>query len=579
MMHEFYDANLMSVERLFEGKVFRVPDYQRNYSWEARQWEDFWNDIKDGLETHTEHYWGTIILRKIKGEFFYFKEEEKRYEVYEVVDGQQRLTTLYLFFLALSRVGRKEIFFKRYVKSGDIYRLELGGLNKEFIKSLVDGNPMEPDIKSNRLLKECLEYFEDQIRAYGKIDELSGYVPNLTFSLEFVLLDEILAVKAFETLNDRGKPLNLLDKTKSFLMFFSVRYAPDTRPEINRIFGNVFTAYDLIKDTGEKEGIDYIKSNRFTEDELLRFFYHYFAHYAIQKYNLPDPYYYDTSAADVFEIFIKGACNHLKQDPGKLKNFVHEFLTELDRFVHAFQKLMEEVKSNSTIRRLFCFSGLDARVYPLIIALKATGDEALLDDEMLHLIDVLDMRIYKIKGTDPRADLYRNVIATIKMNPDRDKIKEGIREFINRFMSDESFSYHLKGHLYQNKATKYILWEYEKYKNPEFNDLDYELYTKCQKEHILPQAPGMKFPAYGFKDEEDYFSTIHTLGNLCLLEEDLNVKCQNKGLQEKARYYQTSRIKTTRTLGFEIENRGFTRENIEKRTDEIARFCLMHWKL
>jgi len=37
-------------------KVFRVPDYQRNYAWEKKNWEDFWNDIKEGLSTSTEHY-------------------------------------------------------------------------------------------------------------------------------------------------------------------------------------------------------------------------------------------------------------------------------------------------------------------------------------------------------------------------------------------------------------------------------------------------------------------------------------------------------------------------------------------
>ena len=40
-------AQAKNVYELFAGKVFRVPDYQRNYAWEKKNWEDFWNDIKE----------------------------------------------------------------------------------------------------------------------------------------------------------------------------------------------------------------------------------------------------------------------------------------------------------------------------------------------------------------------------------------------------------------------------------------------------------------------------------------------------------------------------------------------------
>ncbi len=59
----------------------------------------FWDDIKEGLSTKTEHYWGTITLRAA-GEYVYCKEKDIPFEIYEVVDGQQRITTMYLFLLA-----------------------------------------------------------------------------------------------------------------------------------------------------------------------------------------------------------------------------------------------------------------------------------------------------------------------------------------------------------------------------------------------------------------------------------------------------------------------------------------------
>ena len=568
------NAEAKNVSELFAGKVFRVPDYQRSYAWDKKNWEDFWNDIKEGLETNTTHYWGTITL-KSTGETVYCSEKETYFSVYEIVDGQQRITTIYLFLLALSNVG-KPVLKENFIKCGNIYRLELGGLNNQFLKDLVDGKDPEPDIKTNKLLKECLKYFEEQIRAFGRLDKLSRYIQHITFSLEFVVPDQTLAVKAFESLNDRGKPLTLLDKTKSYLMFVSLRYLGDGLSDmINQVFGNVFKNYDIIKEIGEQSGIDYIRSDKFTEDELLRFFYHYFARYAIEKYGLPLGYDYDASVTDVFEIFLKRSCNYLKGNRQHLESFTKEFLENLNNFVESFKDIIERVKTECKFKKLFSFLGLNTRVYPLIISLRV---EDLLDNSMLDLIETLDLRVYKIRGTDPRAKLYKEVISRIKINPNLHHIKKGIKEFIHEFMPDTLFQHYLNQSIYENPATKYILWEYEKYKNPSFNDCDDNLYRKCQKEHIFSQTPRPTFPSYGFNTEEEYFANIDRLGNLCLLEKELNERCKNMPPEQKRTYYQQSNIPRTRQLGYEIDNRGFKKEDIDRITEDIVQFCLKRWR-
>jgi len=567
-------AEARDIDELFAGKIFRVPNYQRNYAWDKKNWDDFWNDIREGLETNTEHYWGTITL-KVTDETYYCEEEDRYFKVYEVVDGQQRLTTIYLFLLALSNKGRP-ILKKRFIKCGNIYRLELGGLNGQFLKELVDGKNPTPTIRTNRLLRDCLEFFENQIDSFNRTDDLSRYLQKITFSLEFVVQDQTLAVKAFESLNDRGKPLTLLDKTKSYLMFLSLRYLDNKLNEyINEVFGNIFTNYDIIKEIGEQEDIDYIRSARFTEDELLRFFYHYFGYYAIQTYKLPIGYNYDATANDVFEIFLKKSCNYLKSDP-KLEDFVREFLEGLDKFVMSFREVIGEVKTNCKIKKLFSFLGLNTRVYPLLISLKT---ENLLDNSMLDLLETLDLRVYKIRGTDPRADLYRDCISKIKLNPDYNQIVRAIKDFINWFMDDPTFQHYLNGSLYKNPAAKYILWEYEKYLDSSFNDCNYSLYKICQVEHIFPEEPTLKFPAYQFNDEREYIGNIHRLGNLCLLEENINKKIQNKIPQNKIQGYQKSAISRTRQLGYYIDNNGFDKEDINRITKEIIDFCLKRWKI
>jgi len=575
-------AQAHNVYRLFAGKVFRVPKYQRNYAWgekNLKEIKEFWDDLKESLLMGREHYWGPITLMETR-EALDCSEEDTTFKVYDVVDGQQRIATIYLFLLALSEMGKPAIR-KNFIKCGDIYRVILGGLNDQFLKDLVDGKDPQPRIKTNRLLKNAFEFFKNQIEDFGRFDDLSKHLQNVTFSLEFVVQDKSLAVKAFETLNDRGKPLTLLDKTKSFLMFYSSRYLNDSLDDtINTIFGNIFANYDFIKESGERNHINYIRSEGFSEDELLRFFYHYFAYYTIKEYSPPTAYNYDVTAGNVFEEFLKRACEHLKTNTQRLSDFAQEFLENFNKFVLAFKTITDKVGTETQFRKLFGFLGLNTRVYPLIISLEAEG---LLNKPMLDAIESLDLRVYKVRGTDPRAGLYNNAISQIKINPDLAQIHDNIKDFTNTFMPDTEFRRYLNGYMYGNEATDYILWEYEKSQNPTFNERNYGLFKILQKEHIFqPELhTTLNVQAYGFKDNFDYYTNVHRLGNLCLLEGRINKKLGRMGLippERKATEYQQSSVPTTKQLGHRLNNRNFTKNDIDIRTNQIMDFCANRWR-
>lgn len=251
-----------------------------------------------------------------------------------------------------------------------IYRLELGTLNRVFLKNIVDDQNPAPDLSSNKLIKNTLDYFENQVRAYGEIDRLVNYTQSLTFSLEFEVKDEELAIKAFESLNDRGKPLTLLDKTKSLLMFYSTRFlSGKLNHDINNNFGNIFMDYDIIKENGEIANIEYIKNPRyrFSEDELLRFYYHYYAKYSIIKCSLNSLNYdYTITTDNVFDQWLKQSCNLLKNSCiDTLNDFLAEMLSNFLLFVEAFKNLTEDAKNNTPLRKMLSFLGLSAAVYPL----------------------------------------------------------------------------------------------------------------------------------------------------------------------------------------------------------------------
>jgi hypothetical protein len=158
-----------------------------------------------------------------------------------------------------------------------------------------------------------------------------------------------------------GKPLTLLEKAKSFLMFQSQQYLRGKlNTRINEAFGEVFSRYDLIKDAGTPNDIDYIKRDRFTENELFRFFYRYFAKQADISYHLEFGYDYDPTVDEVFEGFLKKACEHLQADLGALEKFIEEVVDQFALFAAAFEPLAARAAADLAYTKLFRFLGPNA---------------------------------------------------------------------------------------------------------------------------------------------------------------------------------------------------------------------------
>jgi uncharacterized protein with ParB-like and HNH nuclease domain len=91
--------NVLSLEELFSGKAFRVPDYQRGYAWETPQWDDFLEDL-EYLSPGKHHYTGTVILHQQAKNLR--DEEGKTHSLFDIVDGQQRLTTVVILLSCIS---------------------------------------------------------------------------------------------------------------------------------------------------------------------------------------------------------------------------------------------------------------------------------------------------------------------------------------------------------------------------------------------------------------------------------------------------------------------------------------------
>lgn len=247
-------ANLLNtststfLELIGNGRLYRVPPYQRDYSWTEEQWEDLWTDIVELAERPDDtHYMGALVV------------EGRSDREFAVIDGQQRIATLSLLVLAV--IGRLVALAEAGVDVQD-NRQRAAALRARFVgekdpASLVEASKLtlnETDNafyqdylvqlrsplnarglpKSNRLLWECFVYFKRQVEAWSAVDSDGARLTRLISEtagrqLMFIRIavdDELNAYTVFETLNARGLELSATDLLKNYL-FSRLKTAAD----------------------------------------------------------------------------------------------------------------------------------------------------------------------------------------------------------------------------------------------------------------------------------------------------------------------------------------------------------------
>lgn len=598
------DASPVALGDLLSQSFFSIPRYQRSYSWKKAQHDDLWEDLTSTIDHDQHHYIGTIVLQRKESKIE--STGGRTHNSFLVVDGQQRLTTLSLYAMALykhlSDKRRASTLWEDFVRhphleldSGERARIMPGTTNQEYFEVLlnkIESNGIAPEPKgsSNRLLKEAFDYYDQKFEAAADrrgdqwLIEISKSLRNKIQVLPFITEDRAFAIKMFQTVNDRGKPIGLLDKTKGFLMFYAVKYLPQEDRLIefaDQTFGNVFSRFDKSKEIGKEYDIRYISnpSFQFSESEILKFAYHYVFKKVKKDFELKANYDFSIRASDVLK-FIKSSCNELQDSPESLEDFIIAIVGALEKVSSGLVNILKfvaEEPDRSSISDLLRWQDASAAVYPLLI----NGYlEDVLDEELIDLVRVLDMRVYKIRGTEPKAGLYQNSISEFCLNGKTGSIRQEIRNFIDHWGSNKEIRKNVESDMYQKKYSNILLWKWSKRNSKSKERSDYDTFSRLEREHIFPKENSkVVSTGYGFSGEEDYVNHRDTLGNLCLLEKKINSKAGNNLPVRKAEFYQRSNLRETSLLGAKIEESGFAKKDVQERTQKIADFVLSHWAI
>ncbi|MEA2104902.1 MAG: DUF262 domain-containing protein, partial [Candidatus Cloacimonadota bacterium] len=287
---------LQSLTEIFNEKIFRIPDFQRGYSWQKAQLDDFWDDL-DILKEDKIHYTGLLTVEEINKKDIQNIEKwqediwliESGITAYYVIDGQQRLTTAIIFINQLLNqfdddddginFKKKEYWITKFLfqQYGKIHKSYMFGYEKdnpsdEFFKTKILGQeslaadkvPEQTLYTAN--LKFANEFFKEKFADLTK-EELEILFKKITgkFKFNLYMIDNELDVYVtFETMNNRGKPLSNLELLKNRLIYLTTL-----------IYEDDFTRNKLRKDINEtwKTIYEYLGKNKdkpLDDDDFLR---------------------------------------------------------------------------------------------------------------------------------------------------------------------------------------------------------------------------------------------------------------------------------------------------------------------
>jgi len=558
------------IQDFFNGRFFEIPKYQRGFAWEKRNVRELFDDIQEAIDTNSHHYIGTFVLSN----------KQNCTDHFFVVDGQQRITTITLIINALiSKLGKNDRdYYKRfYIREGKAHKLIMLGKDNDYLTSLLSDKVHEPENKSQRLLKDAYEEIHTLIDEIDSKKNFMRYVEKLEI-MEFIEKSEGDAIRIFQTVNDRGKPLSSMEKAKSLLIYFSNKYLGkvlDTK--INDVFGEIFEIYDDIKHIGETLGIPPIKNRDFNEDDIMR--YHFLT---FSDAN------YDASAAFVLDFLKEQLTSFRKKNQRKkMKAFIKRYFRSLLEFFVALKALTEKAQEEEIYYKLFCILGISATLYPLMVRLEILDllEENLTSKDcseftFLDLLEHIDVRVYKTRGTDPRAEISRYAY---EINEDYSKkeIQNWLLEYNRRWMSNEEFITNLNSSVYGNRALPFIfitLCEIIDGKGYPIKRLKKFVNKKLTIEHVLSQQAKFTYKSAGFKGSEHFLEHKDKLGNLTILEKGLNSAAWNKLPVEKVPYYDRSDYTMTRKLSTYIQKRKvFKKGDIDDRTKKLSKQISQLW--
>ncbi|MHB1370141.1 MAG: DUF262 domain-containing protein [Pseudomonadaceae bacterium] len=550
-----------SIEEAFRECFYIVPDYQREYVWTDKEVHQLLEDINEQVDAGTtrEYFIGTVLVSPT---------DQKNH--YEVIDGQQRLTTFFLLLCTLKHLFQGEpqrqmisgLISTSYVDSdGEVRtnlklepRYESAG---EVMAKLVelDAEPMavRAGIQSSGITSfgslenlvnaysTLYRYLKDNYDDTPKLKKYWGYLANNVVFIQ-ISTDVSSALKIFETINERGVGLNPMDLLKN-LLFTQVKQAQ---------FTQLKDEWKKITKPLEKE-----------KEKPLRFLrYFLMANYLIKNERGDAVVRED----EIYDWFIAKDNAALCDYAGKPFEFVRKVIRNVEHYLAFANGLGNDGKPSLAMDSLKRLAGGAFSLHYVLLLAAANFPKPLFDHFVAQLESFL---FYYIFTKTPTKDLERSFSQWADelraIAEAGDPVKQKVQ--LNSFVADR-FEKNMAGKsqeladalkrftLYsmQQYRTRYLLARLTQHVEMAFSGLkvpgSLEPFTNLEIEHILPNKPEDDLRAKWATENPGmvYDDYKNRLGNLTLLEKPINIVAGNDFYTGKQVEYGKSGNYLTRSL-------------------------------
>ncbi len=540
------EATLLEFFEQNQTNQFVIPIYQRLYSWKKEQCKQLWDDIIKigGNDKMNGHFIGSIL--------YVLDGNTHSNNPLLIIDGQQRLTTITLLFIALrnhssDEVKRKEIesYLINSNKDGDKkFRLILSESDKDTLLFLIDKNKRKPSEPSLKIV-ENFKLFEEWIRK--NTDKLE----TIFKGLDKLMVVEISLERGkdnpqliFESMNSTGKDLTQTDLIRNYILM-------GLEPEKQKIF------YKKYWRAMEED---------FKQNETL--FNQFVRHYlTIKTREIPN-------INKVYEAF-----KRYQQERGIETEVL---LQDLQKYCRYFCQIAFKKEDNKDLNKALSFLvdlEMDV-IYPLLLELYSDySDGVLFKADFIPIIALIESYICRRAVCGLGTNGLNKIFASFTKKINKDQYFESIKaHFLSlettkgKFPKDSEFkNLFITIDFYNLKEKKYF---FERLEN--FNTKEPVNTKECTIEHIMPQTLTEEWK----RDLGENFQAIHekylnTIGNLTLT--GYNEKYSNKSFKEKRDMengFKQSPLKLNQSLK-DLES--FGEKEIEKRANDLADWALKIW--
>ena len=584
-----------TLSNILEGKIFQIPDYQRGYAWEEKQWKDFVQDIDALIDDKIiSHYTGTIVIyqpNKKPTENY----GTKRLEIVDVVDGQQRLTTcsLYLSIIIKELIKISQEDFNAeipiYLYSGSKSKLRLNNDTADFYLDLISkgvSNIEANSVHQKRIYDAyCFlkKHIEEQLTK--RVDKGEDYlrdlfdaiIRKLNFSFYPIEVESEIGM-TFELMNSRGKNLSSMELLKNYLMYWVYRNILDNSEKED------FTS--KINKTWKEVYVNIAKCNG-SESQCLRIAWTLFVNYTPKNWNG-----YSGFKSDEV-IPLRNFNSKSKED---VKEFLLKFVDGLALISKHYSAIIKPNNNSFDENELNLLTkirnaGNIANYLPLMVAsrIKKETNEVTKDDyfDLLKSLEIFSYRVFLWEGKRSNAGLskfYRWADDVFSSKHSLKSVTDWIYGTINWYSPENGFRKSLTedffGWYHYRRLLKYTLFEYELFllKGKNKPKLNWEDLTDSTIEHILPQNPDSNSNWLIKWTDEERKKYLHDISNLVLTKDNSRYSNfefdRKKGIAGSGFSYSNSDIRQERKIA---EYDDWTPDTCKKRREELTNWVIKNW--